>query len=307
MGEKQIKQQWREIVAIATPVVEHFLRDVARGTDGGFPDLCVKCQRLDSNSHRRYLGLTARDGGVLVTRVDFDGSSWGVLEEGDVLLEIDGEPIGSDGTIPLRGGELIDHSYLVSTHLVGEKLPVVVWRRSRQLTCHVPLRTPQRLVPEDRYDVRPTYYLFGGLLFIPLTRDYLKAWGGDWCRNAPDDLMTLYESGVKTPDRREVVLLQKVLADRVNQGYHELENLAVTHVDGLAVRDVAHLVQLVEGDKDPYVCFRVGDGRQLVLEREACRKRHNSILRRYNVPHDRSIDLRTAVPTPDLGAIPPDG
>jgi S1-C subfamily serine protease len=284
--------------AIATPVVHHFLRDVCRGNVGGFPDLGINWPPLESNAHRRYLGLAGKEGGVLITRVHYEGSSWGVLEEGDVLLEIDGEPLAADGTVPLRGGELIDHSYLVSMHFVGERLPVVVWRSGRRRKCRVPLLPPRRLVSEDRYDVRPTYYLFGGLLFIPLTRDYLKAWGSEWWRNAPDDLMTVYESGVKDPKRLEVVLLQKVLADRVNQGYHDLENLVVTHVNNRAIKDLKDLVNRVERARDGYVRFRVLGGRQIVLDREAAVRRTPNILRRYSVPHDRSVDLRGEQPEP---------
>jgi S1-C subfamily serine protease len=282
--------------AIATPVVHHFLRDVCGGKEGGFPDLGINWQPLESNAHRRYLGLSAKDGGVLITRVDYENSSWGVLHEGDVLLGINGEPVAADGTVPLRGAELIDHSYLVSMHFVGQRLPVVVWRAGKRKKCRVPLRAPRRLVPEDRYDVRPTYYLFGGLLFIPLTRDYLKAWGTEWWRNAPDDLMTLYENGFKDPKRLEVVVLQKVLADRVNQGYHELENLAVTHVNNRAVKDLRDLVNKVERARDAYVRIRVADGRQIVLDREGAIRRNPTILRRYSVPHDRSIDLRGEAP-----------
>ena len=43
----------------------------------------------------------------------------------------------------------------------------------------IELREPRYLVPEDRFDVKPTYYLHAGMLFVPLTRDYLKTWGGE--------------------------------------------------------------------------------------------------------------------------------
>ncbi len=284
--------------AIPTQVIEHFLRDAAGGNPDGFPDLGIKWQRLESSSHRKYLGLRSKDGGVLVTRVDYQGSSAGVLQEGDVLLELGGEPIAADGTIPLRGGGLVDHSHLVTTHLVGESLPALVWRRGKRKECGVPLTTPQRLVPGPRYDVRPTYYIFGGLLFVPLSRDFLKSWGGEWWRNAPDELMTLYESGLKSPARDEVVVLQKVLAHAVNQGYHDLENLVVSEVNGGPLQNLGAIIETVEGCRDAYVQFKLADGRQLVLDREMAIKRGPSLLRRYSVPYDRSVNLRDEPPVP---------
>ena len=285
--------------AIPTQVIEHFLRDAASGNPDGFPDLGIKWQRLESGSHRKYLGLRPKDGGVLVTRVDYQGSSAGVLKEGDVLLELGGEAVSTDGTVPLRGGGLVDHAYLVATHLVGETLPAVVWRRGKRKECSIALTTPQRLVPGPRYDVRPTYYIFGGLLFVPLTRDFLKSWGGEWWRNAPDELMTLYESGLKSPKRDEVVVLQKVLAHAVNQGYHDLENVVVSGVNNRPAKNLPNLIQKVEASRSAYVQFKLADGRQVVLDRVAAITRGPSLLRRYSVSYDRSVDLRDepAVPS----------
>ena len=45
------------------------------------------------------------------------------------------------------------------------------------------------LVPNERYDVLPTYYIFGGAVFSPLSRNLLKSWGSSWYANAPNELM----------------------------------------------------------------------------------------------------------------------
>ena len=93
------------------------------------------------------------------------------------------------------------------------------------------------------------YYVFGGLLFVPLTRDYLKTWGDQWIQHAPRDLVALYEKGLPTLERGEPVVLQKVLADRVNRGYHDLESVLVREVQGVRVRNLRHVVELIEGDQ----------------------------------------------------------
>jgi len=92
-------------------------------------------------------------------------------------------------------------------------LDLKVWRDHRVVNLNVELLPPQHLVAEDRYDVKPTYYIFGGLLFVPLTRDYLKTWGQHWWAHAPHPLMAKYETAIRTPAQHEVVVLQKVLAE----------------------------------------------------------------------------------------------
>src|SRR5690606_5312151 len=110
---------------IASPVVQHFLRDLDNGTFDGFPDLGIFTQNREAPAHRRALGLTDRHpGGVLVLDVAFEGSAWGKLVPGDVLLAVDDVPIAADGTVPFEHGARIDFSYVVSRKHVGSTLPV---------------------------------------------------------------------------------------------------------------------------------------------------------------------------------------
>ena len=278
--------------AIAGPIVEHFLQDVEDGTFDGFPDLGATWQALESKAHRRYLGLPPKCGGVLVTGVAYASSASSKIKRGDVLLAVDGVSVASDGTVPLRKGELVDFSYIVSRRQVGEKMPVTLWRKGQRQEAQLDLKPPMRLVPQDRYDVRPTYYVFGGLVFVPLTRDYLKAWGEEWWRSAPYHLLALYEEGIRSKDRLEVVVLSKVLADRANQGYHDVENAIVTHVDGRKVACMKDVVRLTSGARGRYVRIQLSSGGEIVLERKAVRDRGASILKRYRVPAERSDDLR---------------
>jgi S1-C subfamily serine protease len=276
--------------AIAGPIVEHFLRDVDDGTFHGFPDLGITWQPLEAPTQRADLGLDDDGLGVRVTGVVYGGSAWKVLELGDVLLEVGGVEVACDGTVPLRRGEPVDLSYVVTQHQVGEKMSLAIVRGKKEKKVEVKLERPKRLVPEDRYDVRPTYFVYGGLVFVPLTRDYLKSFGEEWWSEAPHELMVL-EGGLPTEARTEVVLISKILADRANQGYHDLENSIVSSVDGERVHNVKHLVTLLAGGKSKIVRITLEDGREVVLDRALVRERHQPILVKYRVPADRSADL----------------
>jgi hypothetical protein len=268
------------------------LSDLDHGRPAVFPSLGIIWQRLESDSHRRSLGLRPSEGGVLVARVAFEGSAWGILQPGDVLLTLDGESVGPDGTVPLRRGELVDHSYRVAIKHVGDSLGVRVLRAGKRLELTIPLKPVSLLVPEDRYDVRPSYFVFGGLLFCPLSRDYLKSWGSEWWKAAPHELCSIYETQIRSPERQDVVLLQKVLADKVNQGYHEYENHVVVSIDGVPLRNMRHLVELAESSEAPFFTVGLADGQRIVIDRARAKERERILLERYNVRHDRSEDLR---------------
>ena len=276
--------------AIAPPIVRHFIEDASSGSYRGFPSLGVRVQALESAAHRRFLGIGSR-GGVLITDIAHGGSAQDHLRVGDVLLAVDDIPIHVDGTVELREGELVDHEDVVSRRHVGDRINVTVWRDGAAEMLVVDLRPPSYLVGEDRYDVRPTYYVFGGLLLVPLTRNFLATWDEPFWQNAPRDLVTLQEQGMPTAGRQEVVILQKVLADRVNQGFHDYEHLVVTHVQGLPLVHLRHAIEIIESTAEPYVELRMADGRRVVVDRVQAEGRSEAILDRFGLPADRSDDL----------------
>jgi hypothetical protein len=205
---------------------------------------------------------------------------------------LDGKQVAADGSIRFRKGERIDFSHQVSRRHVGETMRVKVWRDGSQQRFEIPLKPPRYLVPEDRYDVKPTYYLYGGLLFVPLSRDFMTTWGSEWWQEAPSELVAIYENEIRSPARSEIVVLQKVLADPINQGYHGFEALAIDRVEGRRVRHLRELIRIVESATGQFIDFRSRDGSIIVLERDLVKKRNDGILKRYGVPFDRSEDLR---------------
>ena len=278
---------------IGSPVIRHFLLDMESGRFDGFPDLGVVTQNLVSATHRRFLGLSSRlHGGVLVANVVHGGSAWGCLQRGDVLYRIAGSRVASDGSIPFRKGERIHFSHLVAQRHVGEIIEAEYWRDDAMHHCNIALKPPQYLIPEDTYDVKPTYFLYAGLLFVPLSREYFKTWGSEWWTKAPACLTALYEGEVRTAARSQVVVLQKVMADRVNQGYHDHESLVISRVQGRKIRHLKDLIRTVESGNGEFVRFDLGDGSTIVLDRDQAKKRSAGILRRFGIPHDRSEDLR---------------
>ena len=279
---------------IPAPVVQHFLRDMEDGEISGFPDLGIYYQPLESTAHRRMIGLPRSRRGVLVTHVQYESSAWKVVERDDVLLAIAGTSVAADGTVPFRESARIEFSHEPAQRDVGTRMPLKVWRDGRMLSLSVTLKSHEPLVPWRPPGDRPSYFLYGGLLFVPLTRAYLETWGEGWRSTAPASLVALHDLGVRTSRTREVVVLQKVLADRANRGYHELESLRISKVDGRNIRTLADLVRRVERAEGEFVTFDTSDGQRLVVDRAEAATREEVIRKRYGVTRDRSPDLQPA-------------
>ena len=73
----------------------------------------------------------------------------------------------------------------------------------------VVVQPPSLLVPVHQYDMAPTYYIFAGLVFVPLSQPYLQEWGDDWYNSCPRKLCDRAMHGDKHHrDQQAVVLSQ---------------------------------------------------------------------------------------------------
>ena len=97
---------------VPTPLIHHFLDGLERG-EPTLPTLGICMQRLQSPALRAKLGMDAGETGVMISKVFHEGTSWKRLEEGDVLLSVQGTRLANDGTIVYLGKRLSLISLLV--------------------------------------------------------------------------------------------------------------------------------------------------------------------------------------------------
>ncbi|TVR16893.1 MAG: serine protease [Planctomycetota bacterium] len=282
---------------VPAPVVRRFLSDVEEsGQFAGWPSIDLNTQNLESPALRSYLQLPDEATGQRVMRLHPHSVAQGIIQENDVILAIDGLDIADDGTVELRIGERTNWAWAIQRHPMGATIPVDLWRDGEALSVEVTLSKDHevnQLVPSQRFDIRPDFFVYGGLIFTPLTRDFLSSWGREWWQRAPRNLLG-YLDGIPDGEdlREEIVILMRVLPHRVNLGWHGVSNQVVDAVDGEAVQSLAHLVELVEAGDGPHVVFSVGQGGVMVLEREAAVAALAEIANTYRLPADRSAALQ---------------
>jgi S1-C subfamily serine protease len=188
---------------------------------------------------------------------------------------------------------------LVKQRQIGEDLVYEILRQGRMKTVRLKLdknTRSGRLVPMKRYDVQPTYYVYGGLVFCPLTLNYLLSWGDDWSEDAPYNLLTYFVDGELTRKGEEVIVISKVLASNLNNGYDDLVDSRIVEVNGKSISNLQDLIRIVEADiENPFVVFRTEGNQTIALDRKKSEAAHGDILSTYRISDDRSSDLKTAV------------
>jgi len=276
--------------AIPAPVIKHFLDDLRDGTHDGTPELSVRLQHLENASLRRKFGLENDHQGVLIYDVGEGSAAEGIIQKYDVLLKVDGYSVSADGSIEFRDNERVDVAYCIDQHQVGDIIKIDLLREGTKKQVKFALGKDRIFqVQRGQYPAQPSYFIFGGLVFSPLTINYLQSWGDEWFQDAPTDLLYSLINGRWKRDRQDIVTLIKVLPHDVNVGYHEEEDEIIIKVDGVAINSFSHFVSLVQDGAEPFIEFTTREGRIFAIDRKQASDSAGSIMQHYGISSTRSL------------------
>jgi hypothetical protein len=288
---------------VPPPIIRAFLDGVPAGKRPEIPALGLTTQNLENPLLRRQLGLAPTERGVVVLHVDHDGSSDGYLEPRDVIMSIDGLPIANNGTIQYMGNFRTRYDVVLGHRYVGDSIELVIKRGGASRAITLELRPWLPLVPRSRYDLPPAYFVYGGLVFQTLTRDYLTTWD-KWWNKAPKEFLNYYYLGHRSAEQHEVVILTQILADEINVGYGHLYNEAIAKLDGHVPRDMEDFVARLSAAHG-VVEIETTSGGLIILDADEVRRSTPRILARYHIPRDRTLGLPGALASPPIRAAMP--
>lgn len=274
---------------VPAPVIRTFLDGVSRHKQPVVPGLGVTVQNLENPLLRRQVGLSDDQTGVMVVAVEQGCSAWGVLQPGDALLAIDGLPIANNGTVRYRERYRTRYDVVLGNYFVGDTIDLMLMRKGRRMTVTLTLQPLRQLVPRSQYGQEPSYFIYGGLVFQTLTRDFLTTWD-KWWNKAPKEFLYHYFSGTRSEERQEIVILTHVLGDEINVGYEQFYNESIVTVNGRVPRDMADFVHLLDGARGVLEIRTSGPG-VIMLDAEQIQTANQRILTRYHIGRDRSLHL----------------
>ena len=281
---------------VPAPIIQHFFEDISDGKLDGFPDLGVYTQRMENPDIREKYAMPENTTGVLVNQIVPGSSAEGFIYPGDVILAIDDSPIANDGTVEFRAKERTNLVYMVQNHQIGDDLNIKIMREGKVQNLSVNLNSSYEknwLIPYEQYETLPTYFIYGGLVFSPLSINLFNIWGSKWFDNAPKELVALLINNIPKVEGEQVVILLRVLPASVNDGYQNFAPWIVKKVNGKEIINMKDLVQTIENDESsPFVILENDTNQQIVLSREKAKQANPQILATYKIKEDRSLDLR---------------
>ncbi len=270
-------------------MVKHFLKDIDDGKYDGFADVGMVTQKMENPTIKKYYHIDENSTGNLVDTVVYNASLKGLIDVNDIITAIDGHRIEDDGTVAFRKHEYTSFNYFVDQHQMGETVAFDIVRDQKKMQVEVPLKNRADdllLVKTTRYDKMPRYFIYGGYIFSPLSRNLLNSAGRNRLK------LRYFASQWPTEKKKEVVLLLKVLASDLSRGHYGITLWPVEKLNGETFDSFDTFYKRVQAFDGEYLVLEDKDGVKVVINRKKAMAKQQEILDKYNIEFDRSIDLR---------------
>ena len=273
---------------IPTDVIRCFLKDVEDKRVDGVPDHLFAVEELENEAARRFLKMKSDQSGLYISKTAPEMGT-NSLQAGDVLLEVDCHRVANNGDIRLPGNRIRTYFHPFQMRQIGDRVPVKLLRDGNVLERDVPVVRRNLRTRGFLYDEKPDYFVCGGLVFTTLSYSFLLNNRIRIHDDPADD--------TKPVDGEKFVVLSDVLADICVEGYIDTAGVHVRSVNGVKVRDLRHLVELVDGAKCEFLQLGIDDNNEwdslMVLDLAALREATPRVMERYRIPADRSEDLQS--------------
>ena len=272
---------------IPVNILNNFLEDIKDGKYDGAPFLGIDWSELESPSHRRMLGIEDKTGGILIKKVFKNSPFEGVLQKNDVLMKLDNYIIEYDGTVEFRKNEKTDFIYVNQQKKYGDSLSYEIIRDKKTKTGQVKLNKKDieyTVVTEVTIETPPSYMVYGGLLFEPLTSNYMAG--------VVEKLGSVYDKEELYKDYKQLVVLVRVLPFDVNLGYTDAEHEIIVKVNGEKYKDFKDFAQKVKNVKSGFIIFENDKGDEIVLDVKEVEEQREELMQNYNISSDMSDDIK---------------
>ena len=261
-------------------MIETFLEDTKDNSIDGFHSNSTYFQPMENPSIQSYYNID-KDNGVLVTFADLEDTE---LQVGDIILSIDGKEIASNGMIDTPLGKM-NLAIAFHTKQVGDTVTLKIKRNKEQHTISYTLKYSSPLI-RKAFDGRPSYKIVGGLVFAPLTRNFLTELKID-----SKAINMLFYQQEKTKALLEpVVMLPTIFAHAINRGYSSSTKI-VEKVNGTPIKSFAHFSQLIDSITEEYIVIDLVEKEQVILPTQEAKESFSAIAKIYDLRSDGSAAL----------------
>lgn len=236
--------------------IELFLRDIADGRYDGKPAIFDDFQPLENPALRAFLKIEKGVTGVVIDEPYIPGPDYS-LKKWDVLTKIGDVPIDDQGMVKLPGMPRVSFRYLVQKTARNGKAPLTILRAGQEMKLDLPVEAERVSVVRDLRGRYPAYFVFGPLVFSTVTAQFAATFEANAASLATLGVLRS-PIAIRRGDKpafpeEELVVISSFLPHNLSRGYANPVGRVVSTLNGKAVRNLVHLVELLRDSNEPFI------------------------------------------------------
>ena len=245
---------------IPSEEIDLFLEDIADGHYDGKPAMFDTLQTLENPALRSFLKLAPHVEGMVVHKPYKHDSAY-PLKEWDVITKIGDTPLDDQGMIKLGAGLRVSFQYQIQHIATNGAVPLTIVRAGKELKVNLPVSADYPLLIPGWNGGYPSYFIYGPMVFSAATQEYL----GGLLRTKyaasvslrlgtlANPLLTRMSEQPAFPGEGLAIISSPFFPHKLAQGYSSPQSQVVKAVNGIPVRNLKHLVEVLRDAKDEFI------------------------------------------------------
>ena len=263
--------------------VELFLKDIADGHYDGKPSMTDELQTFENPALRPYLKLDNSVTGIIVHQPASTGASY-PLKTWDIITKIGDTTIDDQGMVNIGNNLHIDFRYIIQKIAAKGNVPLSIVRGGKVLKIELPVSSDHPMLISNLQGSYPDYFIYGPLVFSVATSQFISnlnrgnLLGVYAFMGSP--LAARMGDNPAFPGEELVVVSSPFFPHALAKGYGNPIARVVKTVNGISIRNLNHLVQVLRDSRDEFdvITYWGKDGETMVFPRKKMLEATDEIL-----------------------------
>lgn len=248
---------------IPSEEIDLFLDDAKDGRYDGKPVMYDRLQTFENPALRGLLKLDRKATGMIVHAPDRDDDY--PLKTWDLITKIGGHEVDNTGFVKVKGDLRLRFQYYVQKLAKDGKVPLTIVRKGEEKAIELPVSARHEMLIESLKGRYPSYFVYGPLVFSPVTTEFLANF--DRAGNQfyavlgaiGSPLVTRRGDRPSGPGEELVVVTAPMFPHRIGKGYDNPFAKVVREINGVKVKNLKHLVELLRDTKETFTTIVFDD------------------------------------------------
>jgi S1-C subfamily serine protease len=279
---------------IPSEEIDLFLKDVADGTYDGKPAMHDALQTLENDALRSFLHLERKTQGMVVHEPN-PGDSKDPLKPFDLITKIGDHEIDNTGMVKISDNLRLRFQYLIQKLAKDGKVPLTVVRQGKTLPIDMPVKAHNPRLIEPLKGKYPSYFVYGPLVFSPVTSEFASAFGrfAAILAGNGNPLITRRGDHPRFEGEELVVVTAPKFPHRIGQGYDSPQYKVVKEINGVRIKHIRHMVELLRDSKEKFtrIVFDDRASETIVFDHQEALRATEDVLSDNGIRQQASDDL----------------